>query len=234
MENDMLLKNKNAVIYGAAGAIGSAVARMFAREGAHVFVTGRTLPPVAAVAREIQTSGGRANAAQVDALDAQAVEAHLDDVVGTTGRVDVSFNAVGFREIQGVPLVELTLEDFLYPITAWCTTVFLTSRAAARRMRQQGAGVILTINAPAGHEALAGGFGAACSAIETLSRTLAAEEGPHGVRVLCLQPSAVPESAALRRSAAQHATGRGIALDDFLRSMATDTLLGRLPTLEEV
>src|SRR5436189_1370052 len=78
MEDTMLLDKKTAVIYAAAGAIGGAVARGFAREGARVFLTGRDLARVDAVAKEIADAGGGAETAQVDALDAQAVEEHLD------------------------------------------------------------------------------------------------------------------------------------------------------------
>ena len=230
----MLLENKNAVIYGGGGAIGGAVARAFAREGAKVFLAGRTLAKLDAVAKEITSSGGTAKTAQVDALDEQAVQQHLEAVVKEAGEIDISFNAVGFQEIQGIPLIDLSLEDFAFPITAWSRTVFLTGRAAARRMTKQGSGVILTINAPAGHEALAGGFAAACATVEALSRTLAAEVGPQGVRVLCLQPNAIPESAALRESVAQHARGKGVASEEILASLANETLLRRLPTLEEV
>jgi 3-oxoacyl-[acyl-carrier protein] reductase len=230
----MLLKNKHAVIYGSGGAIGGAVARAFAREGARVFLTGRTLASVDAVAREISAASGAAETAQVDALDEQAVENHLEAIFKKAGRIDISFNAVGFQEIQGIPLIDLSLEDFVFPITAWSRTVFLTGRAAARRMTKQGAGVILTINAPAGYEALAGGFAAACATVEALSRTLAAEVGPQGVRVLCLQPNAIPESAALRKSVAQHARGKGVEAEAVLASLANETLLGRLPTLDEV
>jgi 3-oxoacyl-[acyl-carrier protein] reductase len=112
--------------------------------------------------------------------------------------------------------------------------VFLTGRAAGRRMMKQRGGVILTINAPAGHEALAAGFGPACASVLTISRTLAAELGPCGVRVLCLQPNAVPESAALLRSARQQAVGANLPCDEHLSSMARATLLGRHPTLDEV
>ena len=150
----MLLQNKNAVIYGGGGAIGGAVARAFAREGAKVFLAGRTLAKLGAVAREISTAGGAVETAQVDALDEQAVEKHLEAVINQAGRIDISFNAVGFNEIQGIPLIDLSLEDFIFPITCWSRTVFLTSRAAARRMVRQGAGVILTINAPAGARGL--------------------------------------------------------------------------------
>jgi len=230
----MLLERKVAVIYGAGGAIGGAVARAFAREGARLFLTGRSLASIVGVAAKIGAAGGVAEAAQVDARDEQAIESHLDAVVRKTGRLDISFNAVGFDERQGVPLVDLPLEDFLFPITAWSTTVFLTGRAAGRRMSRQRAGVILNVNAPAGHEALAAGFGPACASVLTISRTLAAELGPCGVRVLCLQPNAVPESTALLRAVGQQADGFERSHDDQLSSIARATLMGRLPTLEEV
>ena len=102
----MILKDKVAVIYGAGGAIGGAVARAFASEGATVFVTGRARTAVDAVAQDIASAGGSAVAAEVDALDEQAVEDHLQSVVDQAGRVDISFNAVGIpdTEILGVPL----------------------------------------------------------------------------------------------------------------------------------
>ena len=110
----MLLKDKVAVIYGAGGAVGGAVARAFASEGATVFLTGRKPAPVEAVAEEIVSAGGSAEAAAVDALDEQAVDEHLQSVIDRAGRVDISFNAVGIPdpEIVGVPLVELDLEQF--------------------------------------------------------------------------------------------------------------------------
>ena len=81
----MLLTNKNAVIYGAGGAIGSAIARAFAREGAKVFLTGRGPASVDAVASDILATGGVAETAQVDALDELAVEKHLSAVVEKAG-----------------------------------------------------------------------------------------------------------------------------------------------------
>src|SRR5262245_62596729 len=91
----MLLKSKSAVIYGAGGAVGGAVARAFAREGARLFLTGRHLAPVEAVAKEVNSAGGSAEAAEVNALDEQAVDKHLQSVIDKAGRVDISFNAVG-------------------------------------------------------------------------------------------------------------------------------------------
>ena len=100
-----MLKDKVAVIYGSGGAVGSAIAGAFAREGAQVFLTGRNLSKVDAVANRIVDAGGRAEAAQVDALDERAVDGHLQYVINKAGRVDVSFNAVGIPNttLQGVP-----------------------------------------------------------------------------------------------------------------------------------
>jgi 3-oxoacyl-[acyl-carrier protein] reductase len=229
-----LLENKTAVIYGAGGAIGSAVAHAFTREGARVHVAGRTVSALEGLAQQIAAAGGLARVAQVDALDEAAIEGHLDQVVEEDGTIDVSFNAVGFNEVQGVPLVDLSLEDFVFPIANWSQTVFLTSRAAARRMIKQGSGVILTVKPPADGARLASGFGAACATVDSISRTLAAEVGPHGVRVLILEPNALPESEALQASVAQYARGLGTTAEDALAQLTSGTLLGRLPTLADV
>ena len=132
----MLLENKNTVIYGAGGAIGGAVARAFAAEGANLFLTGRQRAPVEAVAQDIVSVGGSAEVAEVDALDEQAVDKHLQSVIDEAGRVDISFNAVGVPDakILGVPLVEVDAEQFSLAITAYTRSYFLTARLAARRM----------------------------------------------------------------------------------------------------
>jgi 3-oxoacyl-[acyl-carrier protein] reductase len=108
----VLLENKNAVIYGAGGSIGGAVARTFAREGAKIFLTGRTLESLEEVAQEIRSTGGGAETAQVDALDEQAVDQHADAVAASAGGIDVSFNLISVRDVQGTPLAEMPLEDF--------------------------------------------------------------------------------------------------------------------------
>lgn len=145
----MLLESKNAIVYGASGAIGSAVARTFAAEGARVFLAGRTSAAVEVVAHEIQAAGGRADAAQVDVLDEDAVETHAESVVRHAGSLDISFNAISLRQsgIQGTPLVDLSLNSFELPMATYPRANFVTARAAARRMVQQGSGVILTITA---------------------------------------------------------------------------------------
>ena len=123
----MRLENKNAVVYGGGGAMGGAVARAFAREGAHVFLAGRTLSKLDAVADEIVAAGGKAEMAELDAFDRRAVDAHLDEMIEEAGTVDISFNAVGITAVQGTPLVYMSLEDFLAPITQAARTHIVTA-----------------------------------------------------------------------------------------------------------
>jgi 3-oxoacyl-[acyl-carrier protein] reductase len=134
----MLLQKKNAVIYGGGGAIGGAVARAFAREGAKVFLAGRTLARLEKVAREIS-----AEIAQVDALDEAAVERHADAVAAKAGGIDIMLNAVGILHVQGTPFAELSFQDYAHPIAAYTRTNFLTAKAVARHMVKRGSGVIL-------------------------------------------------------------------------------------------
>jgi NAD(P)-dependent dehydrogenase (short-subunit alcohol dehydrogenase family) len=232
----VLLENKNAVIYGGGGAIGGAVAQTFAREGASVFLAGRTPDPLQAVAERIARAGGSVEIAQVDALDEQAVRRHADAIAERAGRIDVCLNAIGIPEVQGIPLVEISLEEFAVPITLWTRTQLLTSSAAAKHMLRRRSGVILTLTGPAGRIAqpLSAGFGVACAAIEALTRGLAAELGPHGIRVVCLQPGGMPETPNVRQSFAEHAAGAGMTLEQFQASLEERTLLRRMPTLTEV
>jgi 3-oxoacyl-[acyl-carrier protein] reductase len=229
----MLLKDKVAVVYGAGGKIGSTVAKTLAREGARVFLTGRTLEKLQPVAEAIAAAGGRAEVAQLDALDKAAIETHLETVIAETGHVDVTFNAVWIRgDLQGTPLVDLTLENFTTPVVTGISTHFLTATAAARHMIERGAGVILTLSSSAAglsgrdesyHST--GGFGVACGAIEHLSRVLAGQLGPRGIRVVCLRSDALPETWA------HQFPGQA---DSPLTYMTAGTVLRRMPKLQEV
>jgi NAD(P)-dependent dehydrogenase (short-subunit alcohol dehydrogenase family) len=197
-----LLRDNVAVIYGGGGAVGGAVARAFASEGAELFLTGHKLAPVEAVAKEVVSAGGSAEAAEVDALDEQAVDEHLQSVIDKAGRVDISFNSIGIPDtnIVGVPLVELDVEQFSLPITAYARSYFLTARLAARRMVVNKSGVIMTVTAiPARRGTpLNGGYGPAQAAKEALTRELSAELGPQGIRVVGLRPHGLPETSSLK------------------------------------
>ena len=234
----MMLQNKVAVIYGAGGAIGGAVARAFAREGARLFLTGRHRVPVEAVARDVDAAGGSAEAAEVDALDEQAVDEHLQSVIDTAGRIDISFHAVGIPNagIVGVPLVELDAEQFALPITTQATSYFLTARLAGRHMIPKKSGVIMTATAVHSREGipLVGGYGPAQAAKEALTRDLSAELAPHGIRVVGLRPYAMPETSTIKDGFEPRAKATGMTWEQFQEMLASRTHARRLMTLEEM
>src|SRR5713101_518635 len=234
----MLLKDKVAVIYGAGGAIGGAVARAFASEGAEVFVTGRNLAPVEAVAKEVVAAGGSAEAAKVDALDEQAVDRHLQSVIDRAGRVDISFNAAGIpnAKIVGVPLAELDAGQFSQPITAYATSYFLTARLAARRMIPNKSGVIMTVTALHSRTGLplVGGYGPAMAAKEALTRDLSAELAPQGIRVVGLRPQGMPETRTIKDAFEPRAKASGMTWEQWQEMLASRTHPRRLMTLAEM
>jgi NAD(P)-dependent dehydrogenase (short-subunit alcohol dehydrogenase family) len=234
----MLLPNKNAVIYGAGGAIGGAVARAFAREGARLFLTGHHLTPVEAVAKEVSSAGGSAEAAEVDGLDEQAIDRHLQSVIDRAGRVDISFNAIGIpsTDILGVPLVELDVEQFFLPIKTYATAYFLIARAAAKRMVANKSGVIMTATTQHSRMGLplSGGYGPAMAAEEALTRVLSAELASQGIRVVGLRPQAIPESGTLKEAFEVRAKVSGVTWEQFQELLASKTHARRLMTLAEM
>jgi NAD(P)-dependent dehydrogenase (short-subunit alcohol dehydrogenase family) len=147
----MLLENRNAIIYGGGGSIGGAVAREFSRQGARVFLAGRTREPLEAVAKDIGANGGSAEVEVVDALDEEAVDEHVRAVVSQAGSIDVSFNLVTRGDVQGIALVEMTTDDLLRAVVNGLRSNFITARAAARRMIEQGSGVILALDSGSAH-----------------------------------------------------------------------------------
>src|SRR5437660_2046230 len=137
---EMLLDNKNAVIYGAGGTIGGAVARAFAGEGARVFLAGRSQPSLDRVAAQIAGAGGAAETARVDVLDERAVEEHVAGVAARAGGIDISFTAIGHGDVHGTPLLEMGYEDFARPIVTAIRSQFLITSAVARQMIERRAG----------------------------------------------------------------------------------------------
>jgi len=221
----VLLDGKNAVIYGGGGSIGGAVARAFAREGATVFLAGRTLARLAAVAEQIRAAGGRAEVAELDALDARAVDEHADEIARRAGSLDVSLNVIQHGDVQGTPMAEMAVEDFVRPVETAVRTTFITWRAAARHMIRQGGGAILAFGGDGDpmRDHYLGGLQVAFSAIETMRRQLAMEVGRHGVRVVTLRTGGIPESIP--------AGMRDAIVERSLRPLA---MLDRLATLEDV
>jgi 3-oxoacyl-[acyl-carrier protein] reductase len=220
----MLLEHKVAVIYGAGGPIGGAVAHAFAREGARLFLAGRTRAKLDTNADAIRANGGIAEATVVDALDEQAVNMYVDAVAAQVGTIDISFNLISLGDVQQ-PLMELAIEDFLQPITTAMRAHFVTTRAAARHMIPRRSGVILAFGGD-GPQTIPGlgGFKIALDAMEGLRRQWAVELGSHGIRVVTLKTGGIPETLP--------ATER--ERDAIISGIEEATLLKRAATLTDV
>jgi NAD(P)-dependent dehydrogenase (short-subunit alcohol dehydrogenase family) len=235
-----LLQDKNIVIYGAGGGLGSGIARTFAAEGASLFLTGRTRAPLERLAADITAAGGRAEVAVVDALDEQAVDAHARDVAARGGSLDVSLNLITRGDVQGTPLVDMAVDDFVQPTTVGLRTQFLTARAAGRQMREQGSGVILWLTsgtaagAPRKTDFQMGGTGAADAATEMFMQHLASELGPRGVRVVGIWTAGVPETFARPGADDDMQQAHGMSPEDVERAIAGMSNLGRAPRLAQV
>jgi NAD(P)-dependent dehydrogenase (short-subunit alcohol dehydrogenase family) len=224
----MILQNKNAVIYGAGGSLGGAVAKAFAAAGARVFLTGHRMGSVQQVAGAILASGGNAVATAVDAFDPEAIDNHLAGI----GTVDISFNAVGVDVVQNIPLTTMSVDDFVRPITLTMQTRFLTAIAAAKVMMQQRSGVIISLTATPGGIGYpyTGGFAPACSAVERFSSNLASEVGMHGVRVVNIRSGGSPDSKVFKDAVESNPQ----AMESILRSMKDDTMLKELPLMADI
>lgn len=218
----MMLTGKQAVVYGATGPIGGAVAKTFAHEGATVHLAGRMAETLERLAAEIRAAGGKAETGVVDALDEKSVDRHAQAI----GRIDISFNLIGHKQYFGTPLVDMSLADVEEPVQNMLRTFYLTSRAAARQMIEQRAGVILTFGGNGDPMANLGAFQVGFGAVEALRRSLARELGEHGIRVITLQTNGIPES------------NPDTYPEDFRREIAeqtaAQTMLNRAATLADV
>ena len=176
--------------------------------------------------------------AQVDALDEEAIDAHLQSVIDAMGRVDISFNAVGISNTKtlGVPLLELDLEQFSRPIADYTTSYFLTARLAARCMIPNKSGVIMTVTALPGRTgtALNGGYGSAQAAKDALTRDLSTELAPQGIRVVSLRPHGMPGTRTMQEVFELKASRTGSTWEQFQTFLANWSHPRRVMRLEEV
>ncbi|WP_350347661.1 SDR family oxidoreductase [Agromyces sp. G08B096] len=234
----MLLEDKVAVIHGGGGSIGAAAARVFAREGARLYLAGRSLPRLEAAAAAARAEGADVSIAVVDAMDQDAVDRHVDGIADATGRVDIALNTVGFDHVQGRSIAETSVEEYLHPIDGYLRTNFVTAKAASRHMIAQGSGVILTVSTPGARLTGLGllGNAAQSAGLEGFSRALAGELGPAGIRVVCVRPHAMSDAlptSYTREMFARTAAASGTPMDEWFAGLAGMTLLGRLPVLDE-
>lgn len=224
------LEGKHAVVFGAGGSVGAAVAKEFAAEGAEVFLAGRTKANVEAVMRQITKDGGRAQSAVIDAEDYAAVDNYLDEIARQTRSIDIVFNAIGPRANEygnGKNAVDVTIDEFMIPVTTILKSQFITSRAAARHMVKQHSGVIIFLTgSPArGHVQGATAIGAAFGAIESFMENLAVEVSPAGVRAVCLRTTANTDSRTIQQTVQTLAGRMNVTTEQLIAQMANLNLL---------
>jgi NAD(P)-dependent dehydrogenase (short-subunit alcohol dehydrogenase family) len=225
-----ILEGKYAVVFGAGGSIGSAVAKEFAKEGAEVFLSGRSRASVEEVEKQIAAAGGRIHAAVVDAENAVAVGEYVDGIARRTASLDIVFNAIGPRVTEygnGKNAVDLSVDEFMVPLTTIMKSQFITSRAAARHMVKQrsGAIVFLTGSPARGHVEGATAIGAAFGAIETFMENLAVEIGGSGVRSVCLRTTANTDSRTIQDTMDLVARTMNATKDQMIARIASHNFL---------
>jgi 3-oxoacyl-[acyl-carrier protein] reductase len=232
----MLLEGKTAVVYGAGGAVGAAVATAFAAEGARVALAGRSLEPLERVAERIRAAGGQADSAVVDARDERSVDTHLQQLAEDARQVDVSFNAVGLGYVIGELLTTSACDDFVTSIERAMKAQFVPAVAVGRLMSHAGSGTILTIVAASARVTIAGQgtLGIVGAATEAFCRQLAVDLGPRGVRVVCLCSAGSPDAPGVDFAMNLSAEAAGMSRDAFEAQYASGSTLKRLPRLAEI
>ncbi|GIF48029.1 NAD(P)-dependent dehydrogenase (short-subunit alcohol dehydrogenase family) [Asanoa ferruginea] len=231
-----MLEHKKAIVYGGGGAIGAEIARVFAAQGARVYLAGRTGSALSAVAAQIGALGREpAETSVVDVLDEVSVNAFAAQV----GAVDICVNAVGLDGgAQGMPLIEMSADTVVGPIADAARSAYNTAKAAAVHMRD---GVIIMLSTPMARMpvAMTGPFGSASAAVETLARQLAAELGPRGTRVVCLRLTGIPETALRLGSQTERvwrdaAARLGMSFEEVAEAAGAGSPLGRPLTVARV
>jgi len=236
----MNLNNKVAVVFAANGAIASEVAKALAQHGAEVFLSGRNLDRLQLLADEINKNGGYAKAYTVDALDESQIDSFITEIVAEKYRLDVVFNGIGLRAAEldyGTPSTQLSFDKFMMALQTNLGSQFLTSRLAARHMMASGSrGTIITLTASLSRikAPLMAGITAACAGIEGLTRSLAAEYGRSGIKVICLNPTALTDTRTIKETNELNAKAAGMQSEALLEQMKSNYLLGKSPETRDI
>jgi 3-oxoacyl-[acyl-carrier protein] reductase len=250
------LNGKNILVFAATGAIAGRAAYRFAQQGAHVYISGRDAERLEAVAAPIRAEGCAVTVDIVDATDPSAVDTYVNRVAAQAGHIDGVFNGIGGRPVDlRYPQLSTTqtLDDFMVPMQRIAGSQFLTSRAAAQKMVEQGTGgaiVILSATLSGMTAAYMAGISAACGAVEAMARSLAGEFGSAGIRVNVVRGSGMPETRTIQETVAGQIAvsgqppkmalpplGRPITVDEtvstaaFLLSDASSGMTGQVVTV---
>lgn len=235
-----LLENKIAAVFAASGAIAGAVAKEMARSGATVYVSDVDQERLAKLAEEINAEGGKAFPRKVDALDETAVNAFINKIAETEGALHAVFNGIGLDPQEGgygIHAADLSFESFMRPLQTQVGSQFLTSRAAGKVMREtESKGTIITLTASLSRvKAMRmAGLTAACAAIEGLTRALAADFGPDGIRAVCLNSTALADTETIRMTSVMQGQPADVTYEQVRQGMSDNYVMGVSPTVQDI
>lgn len=236
--NNGLLNGKVALIFGAGGAIGSAVAKAFAEEGATLCLSGRNLEPVNKIASELLQAGHKCSVSKVNAIQEDEVEKYIGKTHKENGKIDIVFNAIGSRmdgALQVMPSTETPLEVFLMYLNNMVLSQFLTARVGAKYMgKQKGGSIILMSATPSrGVAPFLPGASTGHAAVDGLARCLATEWGAMGIRVNAVMSGGMQETPNIQEVLSGMARVVGAPKEALMQQVKEKSILKRTATLKE-
>ena len=231
----MLLKNKVALVTGSGRGIGRAIAYLFAEQGAALFLTSRTENELAAAAKDISESGGRAEYAMADLTEDAACRRVVATAREKLGSVDILVNNAGHYG-PVLPVEEYPLAEFDKVLAVHLRAAFLLSKLVLPEMYARGSGVILNVSSLSAKAAYSWGsaYAAAKAGMLGLTRVTAAEAGRKGVRVNAICPGPVTETQMSKELGAVLAKRLGVSAEEQLAGFLDGLLQGRAQTAEEI
>ena len=231
----MLLHHKVALITGSGRGIGRAIARLFAKEGASVFLTARSEGQLASVEKEIVADGGRAAYLAADLGEPKECERVFRAVREKFARVDILVNNAGHYG-PVVPVEEYPLEEFDRVIAVHLRAAFVLSKLALPEMYARKSGIILNISSLSAKAAYGWGsaYAAAKAGMLGLTRVMAAEAARQGVRVNAICPGPVTETEMSKELGKTLAERLGVSPEEQLKSFLSSLLQGRGQTAGEI
>lgn len=230
----MLMKDKVALVTGSGRGIGQAMAHLFAKEGASVFLTARTETELASTAGEIRPAGVAAYKA-ADLVHESDCESVVAAARAKFGKIDVLVNNAGHYG-PVLPVEDYPLAEFDKVVSVHLRAAFLLTKLVLPEMYARGSGVILNISSLSAKSAFAWGsaYAAAKAGLLGLTRVTAAEAGRKGVRVNALCPGPVTETAMSKELGADLAQRLGVSAEKQLAGFLSTLLQGRGQTADEI
>jgi 3-hydroxybutyrate dehydrogenase len=230
----MRLKDKVAVVTGAASGIGKEISLVFAREGAKIAIADLDQKAAEVAAREIDASGKRAIGVAMDVANEDQVEAGIAKVIKTFDAIDILVSNAGIQIVA--PLVEFEFAKWKKLLAIHLDGAFLTTRAALRQMYKQNSGTIIYMGSAHSKEGspLKAPYVTAKHGLIGLAKVVAKEGAAHGVRANVICPGFV-RTPLVEKQIPEQAKELGISEQEVIKTvMLKETVDGEFTTVDDV